>query len=106
MKVSSLSRLSPFGTESCARFVDVWPFLIWLGAFYATWLVLVISLDAWSHVVGNWAIAAAMAFGSYFAGSTPMGGGTVGFPVLTLLFDYPASLGRDFGLAVQSIGMV
>ena len=47
-----------------------------------------------------------MALGSYFAGSTPMGGGTVGFPVLTLLFDYPSSLGRDFGLAVQSIGMV
>jgi uncharacterized membrane protein YfcA len=48
----------------------------------------------------------AMGFGSYFAGSTPMGGGTVGFPVLVLLFDQPASLGRDFSLAVQSIGMV
>lgn len=47
-----------------------------------------------------------MALGSYFAGSTPMGGGTVGFPVLVLLFDMPGSLGRNFGLAVQSIGMV
>lgn len=81
-------------------------FLVWLALFYTAWLALVISLDAWSHLAENWAIAAAMAFGSYFAGSTPMGGGTVGFPVLTLLFDYPASLGRDFGLAVQSIGMV
>ena len=35
-----------------------------------------------------------------------MGGGTVGFPVLVLLFDLPGSLGRNFGLAVQSIGMV
>lgn len=34
-----------------------------------------------------------------------MGGGTVAFPVLTLLFDLPGSLGRNFGLAVQSIGM-
>lgn len=84
----------------------IWPFLVWLGLFYAVWLGLVTSLNAWAHVAENWAIAAAMAFGSYFAGSTPMGGGTVGFPVLTLLFDYPASLGRDFGLAVQSIGMV
>ena len=47
------------------------------------------------------AIAAAMAVGSYFAGSTPMGGGTVGFPVLVLLFDGPATLGRDFASRSQ-----
>lgn len=46
-----------------------------------------------------------MAAGSYFAGSTPMGGGTVGFPVLVVLMDSPAALGRDFSFAVQSIGM-
>ncbi|WGL16439.1 sulfite exporter TauE/SafE family protein [Microbulbifer bruguierae] len=51
-------------------------------------------------------MALSMAIGSYAAGSTPMGGGTVGFPVLVLLFDMPASLGRDFSFAVQSIGMV
>jgi hypothetical protein len=39
-----------------------------------------------------------MAFGSYVAGSTPMGGGTVGFPILVLLFDLPATLGRDLCL--------
>jgi uncharacterized protein len=95
-----------------ARPGSPWPpsgrsrFLVWLAVFYLAWLTLVITLDAWLHVAENWAIAVAMAFGSYFAGSTPMGGGTVGFPVLTLLFDYPASLGRDFGLAVQSVGMV
>ena len=56
-------------------------------------------------VAAHWPIAVSMAFGSYVAGSTPMGGGTVGFPILVLLFDLPASLGRNFGLAVQSIGM-
>ncbi len=100
----SIPRLSQ--SQSPRPGPGIWPFLVWLGLFYAVWQTLVISLNAWSHVAENWAIAAAMAFGSYFAGSTPMGGGTVGFPVLTLLFDYPASLGRDFGLAVQSIGMV
>jgi uncharacterized membrane protein YfcA len=35
-----------------------------------------------------------------------MGGGTVGFPILVLLFDMPGSLGRNFGLAIQSVGMV
>jgi uncharacterized membrane protein YfcA len=82
------------------------PFLVWLAAFYAVWLALVSVGDYWTTIVEHWPIALSMAAGSYFAGSTPMGGGTVGFPILVLLFDQPASLGRDFALAVQSIGMV
>lgn len=46
-----------------------------------------------------------MAAGSYVAGSTPMGGGTVGFPILVLFMDLPAMLGRDFSFAIQSVGM-
>jgi uncharacterized membrane protein YfcA len=82
------------------------PFLLWLGFFYGTWLALVALGSLWSVIAGHWPIAVAMAAGSYFAGSTPMGGGTVGFPVLVLLMGEPAALGRDFSLAVQSIGMV
>lgn len=80
-------------------------FQLWLCAFYATWLGIVATGDLWDTVRDHWPIAVAMAFGSYVAGSTPMGGGTVGFPVLVLLFELPSSLGRNFGLAVQSIGM-
>lgn len=61
---------------------------------------------AWATVKEHWGIALAMALGSYAAGSTPMGGGTVGFPVLVLFFEMPATMGRDFSFAVQSIGMV
>ena len=82
-----------------------WPFIIWLIIFYVSWLTFVSNLSLWDEVRSHWPISVAMAAGSYFAGSTPMGGGTVGFPVLVLLFDMPASLGRNFGLAVQSIGM-
>jgi len=82
------------------------PFLLWLALFYACWLLYVTLADRWSVVVEHWGIAAAMALGSYFAGSTPMGGGTVGFPVLVLLFNEPASLGRDFSFAIQSAGML
>ncbi len=81
-------------------------FGLWLLAFYVAWLCIVIGGDYWNQVLAHWPIAVAMSFGSYVAGSTPMGGGTVGFPVLVLLFDLPGSLGRNFGLAVQSIGMV
>ncbi|QDS88588.1 Sulfite exporter TauE/SafE [Rosistilla ulvae] len=84
----------------------MWPFGLWLLVFYCIWLGLVVWGDEWESIRAHWGIALAMALGSYVAGSTPMGGGTVGFPVLVLLFDMPGSLGRNFGLAVQSIGMV
>jgi len=80
-------------------------FLLWLLGFNATWAGIVVVTDAWSTVAQHWGIAVAMALGSYVAGSTPMGGGTVGFPILVLVFDLPASFGRDFGFAIQSIGM-
>ncbi len=80
-------------------------FVIWLLAFAGAWLLLVASGDHWASLGEHWAIAVAMALGSYFGSSTPMGGGAVGFPVLVLLLGEPASVGRDFSFAVQSIGM-
>lgn len=83
----------------------LWVWFLWLVAFYATWSWLVFGNDRWETAKAHWPIALAMAMGSYVAGSTPMGGGTVGFPILVLLFSLPATLGRDFSFAVQSIGM-
>ena len=81
------------------------PWFVWLALFYGTWLAIVISGNYWKTLADHWGIAVAMAMGSYAAGATPMGGGTVGFPVLVLLFKQAATLGRDFSFAVQSIGM-
>jgi len=80
-------------------------FVLWLGLFYTTWLGIVILGQHLAAFSEHWGIGIAMAFGSYFAGSTPMGGGTVGFPVLVLLFGEPATMGRDFSMAIQSVGM-
>jgi len=80
-------------------------FLLWLGAFYAAWLAIAIGGGHGATAAAHWPIAVAMAAGSYVAGSTPMGGGTVGFPILVLVFGESASLGRDFAFAIQSIGM-
>lgn len=88
------------------RIRRLWPFFLWLAVFYGVWLYLMQSGGRWPELLEHWGIAVAMALGSYVAGSTPMGGGTVGFPILVLLFDEPARLGRDFSFAIQSIGMV
>lgn len=88
-----------------ARKQHLWVWFLWLAVFYSVWSWLVFGLGQWEEAKAHWPIALAMALGSYAAGSTPMGGGTVGFPVLVLLFDMPATLGRDFSFAVQSIGM-
>lgn len=81
------------------------PFLVWLGGFYVLWLAFVIAGSHGATVAAHWPIAVAMTAGSYVAGSTPMGGGTVGFPILVLAFGQSAALGRDFAFAVQAVGM-
>ncbi|MFO0959593.1 MAG: sulfite exporter TauE/SafE family protein [Isosphaeraceae bacterium] len=80
-------------------------FPCWLLAFYLAWASIVALGGWWPSVRSHWPISAAMAGGSFVAGSSPVAGGVVGFPVLVYAFDYPARLGRDFCLAVQSVGL-
>merc|ERR1711998_446412 len=50
-------------------------------------------------------MAIAMILGSFIAGSTPIGGGVVSFPVAVLIIRFSSSEGRDFGIMIQSISM-
>lgn len=52
-----------------------------------------------------YSLSIAMVFGSMIAGSTPLGGGVVAFPVSVLVVGFTPSQGRDFSLLVQSVGM-
>ncbi|MEM7352951.1 MAG: sulfite exporter TauE/SafE family protein [Acidobacteriota bacterium] len=81
-------------------------FFVWLVAFLTVWLYLVTAGNHWRDLTSQWGIALAMAVGSYFGASTPMGGGAVGFPVLVLLFGEPPAVGRDFSFAIQAVGML
>ncbi len=47
----------------------------------------------------------AMVVGSMIAGSTPLGGGIVAFPVSVLVLGFSPDQGRDFSLLIQSVGM-
>lgn len=81
------------------------PWLVWAAGFLSVWAAIV-TINGWeARVAAHWPISLAMALGSYVAGSTPMGGGTIGFPVLVLFFDQPADFGRQFSFLIQSIGM-
>lgn len=81
------------------------PFRIWVIGFLLAWLAALLAWDLAAELLGHWPMALAMLFGSYVAGSTPMGGGTVAFPILVLVMDEPASMGRTFSFAIQSVGM-
>ncbi|MEM1329681.1 MAG: sulfite exporter TauE/SafE family protein [Planctomycetota bacterium] len=87
------------------------PFLLWVAIALTAWLAILgigwgrFGLTLWSDAAEHWVLALAMALGSYIAGSTPMGGGTVGFPVLVLAFGEPADLGRHFSMCIQAVGM-
>jgi len=96
----------PPGSALTAEGPGRWLFGVWLLVFYTAWSGIVVSAGLWPVVCAHWPIAVAMAGGSFVGGSSPVAGGTVGFPVLVYVFDHPARLGRNFSLAIQSIGMI
>ena len=56
----------------------------WVILALVAWAALVASHGRTDEIIAQWPVAAAMLLGSYFAGSTPLGGGVVGFPLLVL----------------------
>lgn len=70
----------------------VWVFVIGASAF----------VDAVAEHYGS---MLTMVAGAFVAGSTPLGGGVVAFPVLTLALGVDPAVARDFTLLIQSVGM-
>src|SRR4051812_41618513 len=78
---------------------------VYVIAFLLFWVVMVTGFGHWQGVKTHWQMAIVMIMGSLVAGSTPMGGGTVAFPILVLVFGQPAANARNFGLIIQALGM-
>lgn len=76
-----------------------------VAAFFLVWTLLVAGSGLWPQALAHWPMAVVMVLGSIVAGSTPMGGGSVSFPVLALAFGQPPGDARDFALAIQAVGM-
>ena len=70
------------------------------------WFFLVGSSGAFADVfVDYWPASVAMVVGSFIAGSTPLGGGVVAFPVSVLVLQFTPAESRDASVLVQSVGM-
>lgn len=71
------------------------------------WLYLMTEKNAWEPAfTGYWPMSLAMIAGSFIAGSTPLGGAVIAFPVAVLVVKFKPDEGRDFAVLIQSIGMV
>lgn len=81
------------------------PWKTYVIAFLLIWVVIAFGFGYWREIIQHWQMAIVMIFGSLVAGSTPMGGGTVAFPILVLVFDQAPANARNFGLIIQALGM-
>jgi len=81
---------------------------------WAVWLFWAINADAGKYFTNRseagterprYFMSVTMAFGSFVAGITSEGGAAIAFPIMTLLMGVKPNLARDFGLAIQSVGM-
>src|SRR5579885_1428950 len=79
---------------------------LFIATVLVIWASLVLGLGLLSGVTRQWPISVVMILGSFIAGSTPMGGGSVSFPFLVLWLHIPPDTARTFGLCIQSLGMV
>lgn len=94
----------------------IWHRPKWVGLFlpwcivFVAWIIVMSSANLWWVFTSppdapGWQASVTMIFGSLIAGATSEGGGSVAFPVFTLIMNVPPSVARDFSLAIQSIGM-
>ncbi len=69
------------------------------------WTFYMAAQNKWHLFADFWFMSVTMVFGSFIAGASAEGGGAVAFPVMTLIYNIPPDVARNFSLAIQSIGM-
>ena len=82
--------------QTFAPALVVWPLWLWTMMRHKLWT------EVFSQY---WSMSVAMILGSFVAGSTPLGGGVVAYPVSQLVLDWPTPDSRDASILVQSVGM-
>ncbi len=80
-----------------------WP--LYVAIWLTIWAVQLTQPGSPAAVAAHWPIAVVMVLGSLVAGSMPIGGGAIAFPMLVLVMGHAPAMARDFALAIQSVGM-
>jgi uncharacterized membrane protein YfcA len=78
---------------------------LWLfrACVITIWIIIVLKLPVFK--ADSLALTVSMFFGSFLGSATPVGGGAVVFPVLTLIMHTPPNIAATYSLAIQSFGM-
>jgi uncharacterized membrane protein YfcA len=82
-----------------------WIYPVALALLWASWIACMFARSAWPLYATRWPMALTMVLGSFIAGSTPIGGGAIAYPVFTKLLAIPSREAALFGLMIQSVGM-
>ena len=69
------------------------------------WILYMLMADEFGRAIDHWQSTITMIFGSFLAGSSPVGSGGVAFPVFTKALEVPAAVARSFALCIQAVGM-
>ncbi|RMH01238.1 MAG: sulfite exporter TauE/SafE family protein [Chloroflexi bacterium] len=88
------------------RILRPYLYAIALAIVLASWISYMTISHSWPLFNQYWPMSLTMLFGSFVAGSTPQGGAAVAFPVFTKLLHIPPHDSRNFGLMIQSVGMI
>jgi len=109
IKQNVASSREVFANSKLARFIPaIMTCMIWL--YIVTWNHQP-DRSLWDEIFTDstgtkfWPMTLAMILGSLIAGSTPLGGGVVAFPIAVLVIGFSAPQGRDFAVLIQSVGM-
>lgn len=82
-----------------------WTIFLPALCLYPIWITIGLREDIFNAIATYYPMMLAMIVGSLIAGSTPLGGGVVAFPVAVLVLGFKPAQGRDFSLLIQSVGM-
>ena len=74
-------------------------------AVLIVWVIAVTLTGQWGRILDNWFAPIIAAIGSIIGSSTPLGGGTISFPVYTKVLGVPPDVARTFSLSMPAIGM-
>lgn len=76
---------------------------LFLAVVFIIFLLLIFRFEV--DIGKHFAILPTMLLGSFVAGSTPMGGGSVAYPILVHYLEFGSADARTFSLLIQSVGM-